>query len=278
MKFSTQSLAFVTIFLFTIGSEFETALAAVPSKYASVSSLQDAIVSQNKKLKLNFEKFKKNCFLQLYLVRFGYLKDLAEVGSLLTPSTDMRELLKPNNPAKTALKLAMTKFQQYAKLPQTGEFDETTKAKMNSVRCGNKDILPSFLQVRRRKRYTISGRKWQKRELIYHISDFSQSGFPSSTTEREIETAFELWSNNTNLNFIRSSSTRDADILMKFARLEHGDAEPFDGRGIVLAHAYHPGPDIGGDVHFDDDENWTSRNPSGTNFLHVVSFTGYIGL
>ncbi|CAL8075175.1 unnamed protein product [Orchesella dallaii] len=245
MKFS-KSVAFVVISLYC----FWASTHAQQLTYARVSTLQDAIQ---------------------YLVKFGYLKDLNEVASLLT-STINRDLLSPQNPAVTALRVALSAFQQYARLPVTGKFDEPTKTKMNSPRCGNKDLVqvPDISALIRNKRYAVSGVNWQKIRLTYRISRFSESGFHPTTTMREVDKAFQVWANHTNLEFIRLDNGDDVDIELKFARLAHGDVEPFDGRGITLAHAFPPGQGVGGDIHFDDDEDWTSQVYSGTNFFHVM--------
>ena len=39
----------------------------------------------------------------------------------------------------------------------------------------------------------------------------------------------------------------------------------------MLAHGFYPGPEIGGDLHFDADENWTDQEtPPGHNLFDVA--------
>ncbi|CAN7988589.1 unnamed protein product [Ixodes pacificus] len=96
--------------------------------------------------------------------------------------------------------------------------------------------------------------------------------FPSradrSMIRSQIGKALRVWSDASKLRFteispqsVRSDAKGAADIAVTFARLDHGDGYSFDGPGTILAHAFFPGDGMGGDAHFDADENWITGTP-----------------
>jgi hypothetical protein len=107
--------------------------------------------------------------------------------------------------------------------------------------------------------FSLIGEPWPKRDLTYRIHRYSQKSFLSPTAiDEEITLAFAAWANVTDLVFRQVSET--ADINISFLSGQHGDAYPFDGRGLILGHAWPPPHGI---VHFDDDEPWTVRRCNG---------------
>jgi hypothetical protein len=91
---------------------------------------------------------------------------------------------------------------------------------------------------------------------------FFVNGTPDVGLEQaEVVRALETWSEAAAISWAPAGGagrSRTLDVL--WARGAHGDGEPFDGPGQVLAHAFFPATvnaePIAGDIHFDEDELW----------------------
>ncbi|OXB72007.1 UNVERIFIED_CONTAM: hypothetical protein H355_002521, partial [Colinus virginianus] len=153
-------------------------------------------------------------------------------------------------------------MQSFFGLEVTGELNHKTMDMMKQPRCGIPDVR-SYSTFPRTPR-------WKKEDVTYRILNYTPDMLQSDVDEA-IANAFQLWSSVTPLKFTRLYSG-DADIMISFASRFHGDFYSFDGPGGTLAHAYPPGSGIGGDAHFDEDENWTKFTTySGYNLFLVAA-------
>ncbi|NXJ13056.1 MMP13 Collagenase, partial [Odontophorus gujanensis] len=141
----------------------------------------------------------------------------------------------------------LREMQAFFGLEVTGKLDEETYELMQKPRCGVPDVGEYNFFPRKL--------KWSKTNLTYRIMNYT-SDLRRGEVERAFKKAFKVWSDVTPLNFTRIRSGT-ADIMISFGTKEHGDFYPFDGPSGLLAHAFPPGPDYGGDAHFDDDETWS---------------------
>ncbi|NXO03043.1 MMP1 collagenase, partial [Rhinopomastus cyanomelas] len=169
-------------------------------------------------------------------------------------------LLKSKGLDQMAAKIR--EMQSFFGLEVTGQLNRKTLDMMKQPRCGIPD-------VRSYSTFPHSPR-WRKEDVTYRILNFTPDMLQADV-EEAIAKAFQLWSSVTPLRFTRVYSGH-ADIMISFASGFHGDFYSFDGPGGTLAHAYPPGNDIGGDAHFDEDENWTKFTTySGYNLFLVAA-------
>uniref|UniRef100_A0A667XY89 Collagenase 3 n=1 Tax=Myripristis murdjan TaxID=586833 RepID=A0A667XY89_9TELE len=181
-------------------------------------------------------------WLQAYLRRFyGY------------QSTTDRQRRATDSKADqlTELFAKVQEMQRFFGLPASGELTEETLAVMRKPRCGLSDAEPFGETLR-----------WKQSTLSYNYSPI----IPASQVKKVFKEAWKLWADVTPIHF-RKRSRREADIVISF--YNHEDHSPFDGKGGILAHAFLPGFGIGGDVHFDADEDW-SFNATGYNLFSVA--------
>lgn len=113
---------------------------------------------------------------------------------------------------------------------------------------------------------------WDKLEISYFF--VNGTGKLDGNVELDlVRQAFDLWAAQTALSFTEVESRATADILIGWASGEHGDGDPFDGPGDVLAHASFPNPYRDNPVflHFDDDERWVDSDTRNVDLLTVAA-------
>ncbi|EFB17312.1 hypothetical protein PANDA_010999, partial [Ailuropoda melanoleuca] len=148
-------------------------------------------------------------------------------------------------------------MQRFFRLPVTGVLNPPTIKIMQKPRCGVPDVAEYSLFP--------AQPKWVSSVVTYRIVSYTPD-LPRVRVNQLVAKALAMWSQEIPLSF-RRVLAGTADIMISFARGAHGDYNPFDGPGNTLAHAFAPGPGLGGDAHFDEDEHWTDGSRTGVNFL-----------
>ncbi|XP_007191283.1 matrilysin [Balaenoptera acutorostrata] len=160
-----------------------------------------------------------------------------------------------------SLEVELKQMQNFFRLPITGRLSSHIIEIMQKPRCGVPDVAEYSLFPDRP--------KWTSKVVTYRIVSYTRD-LPHVIVNQLVAKAFNVWSKEIPLSF-KKVSWGIADIMIGFARGAHGDPNPFDGPGNTLAHAFAPGPGLGGDAHFDEDERWTDGSSIGINFLYVAT-------
>lgn len=197
-----------------------------------------------------------------YLKSFGYLYSEEKDHQDKVYMADTSLLTSEGDHFDEATESALKAFQRFYNLKESGTLTEETIDLMNTPRCGNPDNHRLFDQQTGMVAYfVVQGNKWGKTNLTFAFQNYTDN-LSKSEIVNAIRKAFESWSISCFLTF--TETTGYADIIIKFAKGEHGDGSPFDGPNGTLAHGFFPPPnggDLAGDIHFDSDETWSLNNP-----------------
>lgn len=184
--------------------------------------------------------------LREYLRRFGYLDPAAEK----VEETDLAEALR--------------RYQNFYRLPVTGQFDAATAAQMTRPRCGVPD-QPMFAHT---EMLAIGMPRWPGPVVTFGIVS-PPTIIPAAAALAAFTSAAALWSAVIPLSLVPSATP---DLKVQFLRKQHGDALPFDGPGNALGHAFDPPPHSrAGQMHHDDEESWMSSLPIAPGSFDLVT-------
>jgi len=113
---------------------------------------------------------------------------------------------------------------------------------------------------------------WDKTDISYSFVNGTDQ-LPGDTERDAIRRAFDLWAAQTPLTFNETSDSSASDIVIGWAVGDHGDGDPFDGPGDILAHSSFPNPYDKSQVflHFDDDEHWVDSDTQDVDLETVAA-------
>lgn len=114
--------------------------------------------------------------------------------------------------------------------------------------------------------------KWPKLDLTYFFIN-GTAALPGDEEQEVVRQALALWAAQTPLTFTETNDRQAADVEIGWATGEHGDGDPFDGVGGVLAHASFPNPfeEVTVFLHFDDDERWVNSSTRNVDMVTVAA-------
>ncbi|KAJ8042926.1 Matrix metalloproteinase-16 [Holothuria leucospilota] len=185
-----------------------------------------------------------------------------------------------NVPRKEDFRQAILDMRRFHGIPVTDEIDHEMIRIMNMPRCGFPDTVEGIVRFHRNgsanhyeryKRYSLFDTKWTT-NITYGFVNFSPD--LSSDDQREtFSRAINDWTAVANINIREVANGTQSDIAVLFANGSHDDGNDFDGIGGTFAHAFWPDQSpLGGDVHFDDDETFSTIDIPGVyvvNLYHI---------
>jgi len=193
-----------------------------------------------------------------YLDAFGYL------GKELSGWTDI---------SLGDIVNAVSAFQKFFGLKESGQIDAKTVRAMELQRCGCPDLVQpdtaSGAQYMKMKQFAeLNLPRWRKTSIKYCITDYV-SGLGKIEQDAILQEAFNRWMRVAKLNIEKARSGESCDILIGTGQ---GQKSNFDGSGGVLAWAYLPdGSDQQLQMRFDVDETWiTDPNQRGILMMNVA--------
>lgn len=103
--------------------------------------------------------------------------------------------------------------------------------------------------------------KWKLKTTNIPRTTYPDGLTPFQEIKNNLEIAFNLWGNRSNINFMYVDSHAGSEISISFEKRKHHCNLAFLGPGGAVAHAFPPGyrdfyNSLDGDLHFDIDENW----------------------